>query len=39
VNTALRYKHAKYLTDLKVSHILEKAGYWEDQGYSEFYGL
>ena len=33
------YKQAKYLTGLKVSHVLEKAGYWEDQGYSEFYGL
>ena len=33
------YKQAKYLTGLKVTHVLEKVGYWEDQGYSEFYGL
>jgi DMSO/TMAO reductase YedYZ molybdopterin-dependent catalytic subunit len=33
------YKQAKYLTDLKVTHVLDKAGYWEDQGYSWFYGL
>ena len=39
VPTKIGYKQAKYLTDLKVSHVLEKAGYWEDQGYSEFYGL
>src|SRR5439155_10322752 len=28
------YKQAKYLTGLKVTHVLEKVGYWEDQGYS-----
>jgi len=39
VPTKIGYKQAKYLTDLKVSHVLEKVGYWEDQGYSEFYGL
>jgi DMSO/TMAO reductase YedYZ molybdopterin-dependent catalytic subunit len=39
VPTKIGYKQAKYLTSLKVSHMLEKAGYWEDQGYSEFYGL
>ena len=39
VPTQIGYKQAKYLTDLKVSHVLEKVGYWEDQGYSEFYGL
>lgn len=33
------YKQAKYLTDLKVTNVLDKAGYWEDQGYSHFYGL
>lgn len=37
--TKVGYKQAKYLTDLKVSHVLERVGYWEDQGYSEFYGL
>jgi len=39
IPTKIGYKQAKYLTDLKVGHVLEKAGYWEDQGYSEFYGL
>jgi DMSO/TMAO reductase YedYZ molybdopterin-dependent catalytic subunit len=39
IPTKVGYKQAKYLTDLKVTHVLEKAGYWEDQGYSEFYGL
>jgi DMSO/TMAO reductase YedYZ molybdopterin-dependent catalytic subunit len=39
VPTKIGYKQAKYLTDLKVTHLLEKVGYWEDQGYSEFYGL
>jgi DMSO/TMAO reductase YedYZ molybdopterin-dependent catalytic subunit len=37
--TKIGYKQAKYLTDLKVTNILEKVGYWEDQGYSSFYGL
>jgi DMSO/TMAO reductase YedYZ molybdopterin-dependent catalytic subunit len=39
VPTKIGYKQAKYLTDLKVTNVLEKAGYWEDQGYSEFYSL
>jgi DMSO/TMAO reductase YedYZ molybdopterin-dependent catalytic subunit len=39
VPTKIGYKQAKYLTDLKVTHVLEKVGYWEDQGYSWFYGL
>jgi DMSO/TMAO reductase YedYZ molybdopterin-dependent catalytic subunit len=39
VPTKVGYKQAKYLTDLKVSHVLDKVGYWEDQGYSWFYGL
>lgn len=39
IPTKIGYKQAKYLTDLKVSHVLDKIGYWEDQGYSEFYGL
>jgi len=39
IPTKIGYKQAKYLTDLKVNHVLEKAGYWEDQGYSDFYGL
>ncbi len=39
VPTKIGYKQAKYLTDLKVTNVLEKVGYWEDQGYAEFYGL
>jgi DMSO/TMAO reductase YedYZ molybdopterin-dependent catalytic subunit len=39
VPTKIGYKQAKYLTDLRVTNILEKVGYWEDQGYSSFYGL
>lgn len=39
VPTKIGYKQAKYLTDLKVTNVLEKVGYWEDQGYSSYYGL
>jgi len=39
IPTKIGYKHAKYLTGLKVSYVLENAGYWEDQGYSGFYGV
>ena len=39
VPTKIGYKQAKYLTELKVTHMLDKVGYWEDQGYSWFYGL
>jgi DMSO/TMAO reductase YedYZ molybdopterin-dependent catalytic subunit len=39
IPTKIGYKQAKYLTSLKVTRVLEKVGYWEDQGYSEFYGL
>jgi DMSO/TMAO reductase YedYZ molybdopterin-dependent catalytic subunit len=39
VPTKVGYKQAKYLTDLKVTNVLQRAGYWEDQGYSNFYGL
>lgn len=39
IPTKIGYKQAKYLTDLRVTNVLERAGYWEDQGYSEFYGL
>jgi DMSO/TMAO reductase YedYZ molybdopterin-dependent catalytic subunit len=39
IPTKIGYKQAKYLTDLKVTNILNRAGYWEDQGYSAFYGL
>jgi DMSO/TMAO reductase YedYZ molybdopterin-dependent catalytic subunit len=39
IPTKIGYKQAKYLTDLKVTNVLNRAGYWEDQGYSTFYGL
>jgi DMSO/TMAO reductase YedYZ molybdopterin-dependent catalytic subunit len=39
IPTKIGYKQAKYLTELKVTHLLDKVGYWEDQGYSWFYGL
>ena len=39
IPTKVGYKQAKYLTDLKVTNMLERFGYWEDQGYSRFYGL
>ena len=39
IPTKIGYKQAKYLTDMKVTNIVEKVGYWEDQGYSSFYGL
>ncbi len=39
IPTKIGYKQAKYLTDLKVTSVIEKVGYWEDQGYSGFYGL
>jgi DMSO/TMAO reductase YedYZ molybdopterin-dependent catalytic subunit len=39
IPTKIGYKQAKYLTDLKVTNVLERVGYWEDQGYSGYYGL
>jgi DMSO/TMAO reductase YedYZ molybdopterin-dependent catalytic subunit len=39
VPTKIGYKQAKYLTNLKVTNVLDKVGYWEDQGYSSYYGL
>jgi DMSO/TMAO reductase YedYZ molybdopterin-dependent catalytic subunit len=39
IPTKVGYKQAKYLTNMSVANVLEKVGYWEDQGYSEFYGL
>jgi DMSO/TMAO reductase YedYZ molybdopterin-dependent catalytic subunit len=39
IPTKIGYKQAKYLTELKVTKVLQQLGYWEDQGYSEFYGL
>ena len=39
IPTKIGYKQAKYLTSLKVTSVLTKIGYWEDQGYSDFYSL
>jgi DMSO/TMAO reductase YedYZ molybdopterin-dependent catalytic subunit len=39
IPTKVGYKQAKYLTDMKVTNVMDKVGYWEDQGYSSFYGL
>lgn len=39
IPTKIGYKQAKYLTDLTVTNVLQRSGYWEDQGYSKFYGL
>lgn len=39
IPTKIGYKQAKYLTELKVTNVIDKVGYWEDQGYSAFYGL
>jgi DMSO/TMAO reductase YedYZ molybdopterin-dependent catalytic subunit len=37
--TKIGYKQAKYLTSLTVTNVLKNRGYWEDQGYSDFYSL
>jgi DMSO/TMAO reductase YedYZ molybdopterin-dependent catalytic subunit len=39
IPTKVGYKQAKYLSSLSVTNVLPGKGYWEDQGYSEFYGL
>jgi DMSO/TMAO reductase YedYZ molybdopterin-dependent catalytic subunit len=39
IPTKVGYKQAKYLTSLKLTNVLTRIGYWEDQGYSEFYSL
>jgi DMSO/TMAO reductase YedYZ molybdopterin-dependent catalytic subunit len=39
IPTKVGYKQAKYLTGMKVTNVVQKVGYWEDQGYSYFYGL
>jgi DMSO/TMAO reductase YedYZ molybdopterin-dependent catalytic subunit len=39
IPTKIGYKQAKYLTSLSVTNVLRQVGYWEDQGYSGFYGL
>ena len=39
IPTKIGYKSAKYLRSLRVTNVLAKKGYWEDQGYSCFSGL
>ena len=39
IPTKIGYKQAKLLTEMNVTNVLQQVGYWEDQGYSEFYGL
>ena len=39
VPTKIGYKQAKYLTSLRVTDVVPKTGYWEDQGYPAYYGL
>ena len=39
IPTKIGYKQAKWLTEMSVTNMLQQVGYWEDQGYSEFYGL
>jgi DMSO/TMAO reductase YedYZ molybdopterin-dependent catalytic subunit len=39
IPTRIGYQQAKYLTDLRVTNVLERVGYWEDQGYSGTYDL
>lgn len=37
--TKIGYKSAKYLTSVRITDVLTRQGYWEDQGYSWFYEL
>jgi DMSO/TMAO reductase YedYZ molybdopterin-dependent catalytic subunit len=39
IPTKIGYKNAKYLTRIHVTDVLTKQGYWEDQGYSSYYGV
>jgi DMSO/TMAO reductase YedYZ molybdopterin-dependent catalytic subunit len=39
IPTRIGYQQAKYLTDLTVTNVLQRVGYWEDQGYSGTYNL
>jgi DMSO/TMAO reductase YedYZ molybdopterin-dependent catalytic subunit len=39
VPTKIGYKQAKYLTSLRVTDVVPRKGYWEDQGYPGYYGL
>ena len=39
IPTKLGYKQPKYLTKIRVTNVLSKRGYWEDEGYSWFGGI
>jgi DMSO/TMAO reductase YedYZ molybdopterin-dependent catalytic subunit len=39
IPTRIGYQQAKWLTDLQVTNVLQRVGYWEDQGYSRNYTL
>lgn len=39
IPTKIGYKQAKYLTSFAITNVLQKVGYWEDQGYSANYSL
>lgn len=39
IPTRIGYKNAKYITSIRVTDVLTKHGYWEDQGYSSYYGF
>jgi DMSO/TMAO reductase YedYZ molybdopterin-dependent catalytic subunit len=39
IPTKVGYKNAKYITSIRVTDVLTKHGYWEDQGYSSYYGF
>jgi DMSO/TMAO reductase YedYZ molybdopterin-dependent catalytic subunit len=39
IPTKIGYKQAKYVISLNVTSVLTKVGYWEDQGYSDYYSL
>ena len=39
VPTKIGYKQAKYLMSLRVTDVVPRRGYWEDQGYPAYYGL
>jgi DMSO/TMAO reductase YedYZ molybdopterin-dependent catalytic subunit len=35
----LGYKSAKYLLSMRVTNVLRRRGFWEDQGYSWYGGI
>jgi len=39
IPTKIGYKNAKYITSVRVTDVLTKHGYWEEQGYSSYYGF